>query len=182
MVSQLSFGQENDSASITIQTEIGDIKAVLYLKKAPLTCLNFLSYIDQAGKEGGTFYRTVTMDNQPDKKVKIEVIQGGFDISKLDSTKIRAIPLERTNETGIPHLNGTLSMARDDPDSGTTEFFICVSDQPSLDFGGARNPDGQGFAAFGRVTEGMDIVRRIQSSHAEEQKLSPPIKIIRIYR
>ena len=122
------------------------------------------------------------MDNQPDKLVKIEVIQGGFTLIGIDSSKILPITLERTNLTGIPHLNGTLSMARDNPDSGTSEFFICINDQPSLDFGGGRNPDGQGFAAFGRVTKGMDIVRKIQTSACEGQVLIPPIKILGFYR
>jgi len=177
-----SVNAQADTAIITIQTEVGKIEAVLYLKKAPGTCSNFLSYVDQYGKEGGTFYRTVTMDNQPDKLVKIEVIQGGFTLAGIDSSKIQPIPLERTNLTGIPHLNGTLSMARDNPDSGTSEFFICINDQPSLDFGGGRNPDGQGFAAFGRVTKGMDIVRKIQNSSSRSQELIPPIKILRFYR
>lgn len=73
-------------------------------------------------------------------------------------------------------------MARDGPDTATHEFFICVTDQPELDFGGRRNPDGQGFAAFGRVTKGLEIVRRIQHAPAEGQTLAPPIRIQRLIR
>ena len=92
------------------------------------------------------------------------------------------IPLERTRDTGLRHLAGTLSMARDTPDSATSDFFICLNDLPTLDFGGARNPDGQGFAAFGRVTRGLDIVRKIQAAPAAGQSLEPPIAILRASR
>ena len=137
-------------------------RIVLFTKEAPVTCANFLKYVEELGDQGGEFYRTVTMANQPDKKVKIEVIQGGFNLKNMDTSTIKPIPLERTSITKLSHKNGTLSMARSDPDSGSTEFFICIGDQPSLDFGGQRNPDGQGFAAFGQVIQGMDVVRKIQ--------------------
>lgn len=168
--------------TVRIETSKGIIIIDLYEKLAPITVRNFLFYVDKLGEEGGSFYRTVTMENQPDKKVKIEVIQGGFDLGNIDTSLITPIPLERTSITGVRHKNGTISMARDIPDSGTTEFFICVGDQPSLDFGGARNPDGQGFAAFGKVKRGMKVVREIQNSSSKDQSLNPPIKIIRIYR
>jgi len=168
--------------TVRIETSKGLIVIDLYEKKAPLTVRNFLLYVDKVGEEGGSFYRTVTMENQADKKVKIEVIQGGFELGNIDTSQIKPIPLERTNFTGIKHKNGTISMARDIPDSGTTEFFICIGDQPSLDFGGARNPDGQGFAAFGKVKRGMKVVREIQNSPSKDQSLNSPIKIIRIYR
>ena len=150
------------------------------IKEAPVTCANFLKYVEQLGDQGGEFYRTVTMDNQPDKKIKIEVIQGGFNLENMDTSTIKPIPLERTSTTRLSHKDGTLSMARSDPDSGSTEFFICIGDQPSLDFGGQRNPDGQGFAAFGQVVSGMDVVRRIQTRPADGQSLTPPVRINRI--
>ncbi len=167
---------------IIICTELGEIHVNLYLSQAPVTCANFLDYVDRVGEEGGTFYRTVTPGNQPDKKVKIEVIQGGFNLEHLDSTEIQPIPLERTLITGLSHKDGTLSMARDDPDSGSSEFFICIGDQPELDFGGKRNPDGQGFAAFGRVIRGMEVVKKIQTSPADGQSLTPPVRITKIDR
>jgi peptidyl-prolyl cis-trans isomerase A (cyclophilin A) len=176
------LAQQSDSVQITFQTKFGDIQAVLYTGKAPVTTANFLKYIDQFGQNGGEFYRTVTLNNQPGNKVKIEVIQGGFSLGISDSVFFKPIPMERTNVSGILHKNGTLSMARDDPDSGTSEFFICINDQPSLDFGGERNPDGQGFAAFGRVIKGMDIIRKIQTSSAKDQSLDPTIKILKISR
>jgi peptidyl-prolyl cis-trans isomerase A (cyclophilin A) len=118
----------------------------------------------------------VKRDNQPDKKEKIEVIQASA--LKEHENEFGKISLERTNKTGLRHLVGTISMARDEADTATSDFFICVGDQPELDFGGKRNPDGQGFAAFGKVIDGMDVVRKIQQSPANGQKLTPPIKII----
>ena len=144
-----------------LKTSVGEIRFELYPEKAPKTVANFLKYVDGGHFEGGSFYRVVRIDNQERNSVKIEVIQGGL-LESGTSTKYDPIALERTNVTGLRHRDGTLSMARSDPDSATSEFFICINDQPSLDFGGKRNPDEQGFAAFGRVIEGMDIVRKIQ--------------------
>jgi peptidyl-prolyl cis-trans isomerase A (cyclophilin A) len=82
----------------------------------------------------------------------------------------------------LKHKDGTISMARDGPDTATSDFFICLGDQPELDFGGKRNPDGQGFAAFGRVVNGMDVVRKIQAAPAEGQALKPPVKVLKATR
>jgi peptidyl-prolyl cis-trans isomerase A (cyclophilin A) len=144
--------------------------------RAPVTAANFLKYVDAGLYDGGVFHRTVRPDNQREKPVKIAVIQGAANASRK-SEFFPAIPLERTNKTGLQHKDGTVSMARAGVDTATDEFFICVGDQPELDFGGKRNPDGQGFAAFGRVVRGMDVVRRIQESPAEGETLRPPIKI-----
>jgi peptidyl-prolyl cis-trans isomerase A (cyclophilin A) len=121
--------------------------------------------------------------------VKIEVIQAGVSPDRAKEG-FPAIALERTNVTGILHKNGVVSMARGGPDSATSGWFICINDQPSLDFGGNRNPDGQGFAAFGRVVSGMDVVKKIQAApsstnrttNTEAQKLTPPIKILKVSR
>jgi len=147
--------------NVKLTTMAGEIRFELYLDKAPVTVANFLKYIDGGHFSGGSFYRVVRMDNQEQNTVKIEVIQGGL-AGKEGAVSFDPIVLERTNETGLKHRHGTLSMARSEPDSGTSEFFICLNDQPSLDYGGERNPDGQGFAAFGKVVEGMDVVLRIQ--------------------
>ncbi len=90
--------------------------------------------------------------------------------------------MESTKETGIQHENGSISMARMEPHTATNNFFICVGDQPELDFEGKRNPDGQGFAAFGKVTEGMNIVRKIQKQKDTSQYLIDPIRIESIRR
>jgi peptidyl-prolyl cis-trans isomerase A (cyclophilin A) len=167
--------------TVRIVTTLGSIVVELDPEHAPATTANFLKYVDGGFYRGGRFHRTVTMDNQPKNLVKIEVIQGGIDPAR-EKAEFGAIALERTKESGLSHKDGVISMARDTPDSATSDFFICIGDQPSLDFGGARNPDGQGFAAFGRVTSGMDVVKRIQASPADGQKLTPPITIQRIER
>ncbi len=159
-----------------------------------MTAANFLRYVDAGHYTGGRFHRTVRTqpDNQPQSAVKIDVIQAGVNPAKKDAG-FGPIPLERTSRTGLRHLDGTISMARTAPDSAVSDFFICVGAQPSLDEGGRRNPDGQGFAAFGRVVRGMEIVRRIQESPAApstgtatvaagNQRLEPPIAILRIRR
>ena len=165
---------------VVIRTELGPIEVEIDSIHAPVTAANFLRYVDLGFYRFARFHRTVRADNQPDSKVKIAVIQGG-----LDSTRVKdfpPIPLERTSKTHLRHRDGTISMARDGPDTATSDFFICIGDQPELDYGGRRNPDGQGFAAFGRVMLGMDIVRKIQAAPAKGQTLTPPVRILAIER
>jgi peptidyl-prolyl cis-trans isomerase A (cyclophilin A) len=170
-----------DKISVLIETELGSIEVELYAKQAPATVANFLRYVDAGQYVGGRFHRTVKPDNQPNNNVKIEVIQAGVNPDKAQEG-FAAIALERTSQTGLKHIDGAISMARLGPDTATSDFFICVGAQPELDFGGRRNPDGQGFAAFGRVTKGMEIVRKIQMAAAEEQRLTPPIRILSVKR
>ncbi len=160
---------------------MGNVDVELYPDKAPGTVENFLRYVDGGFYQGGRFHRTVTLDNQPNNDVLIEVIQAGINPER-DGEGFDPIPLERTSVTGLRHEDGVISMARFEPDSARSDFFICIEDQPSLDFGGARNPDGQGFAAFGKVIDGMDVVRAIQGAPVEEQRLTPPVGILSIER
>jgi len=166
---------------IVIETEKGDIEVELDAANAPLTVANFLKYVDEGFYDGGRFHRTVTPKNQPDDKVKIEVVQAGINPKKAED-EFPPIKLERTDKTGLAHKDGVISMARDGPDTATSDFFICIGDQPELDFGGKRNPDGQGFAAFGRVVKGMDVVKKIQAAPADKQTLDPPVKIVKVTR
>ncbi len=166
---------------VVITTEKGDIEVELEPAKAPATAANFLRYVDAKRYDGGRFHRTVKPDNQPDSPVKIEVIQAGINPDKANE-EFPPIKLERTRDTKLAHTDGTISMARTGPDTATADFFICIGDQPELDFGGKRNPDGQGFAAFGRVVKGMDVVKKIQAAPAEGQKLTPPVKVTKIAR
>jgi peptidyl-prolyl cis-trans isomerase A (cyclophilin A) len=166
---------------VVLQTELGDIEVELEAKRAPATTANFLRYVDGGFYDGGGFHRTVRPDNQPDNKVTIEVVQAGINPER-EKDALPPIALERTNQTELAHRDGTISMARDEPDTATFDFFICIGDQPSLDFGGKRNPDGQGFAAFGHVVRGMDVVRKIQAAPADGQKLTPPVKILKARR
>ena len=166
---------------VLIATEVGEIEVEVDTARAPVTAENFLYYVDAGHYDGGQFHRTVTLDNQPQNEVKIEVVQAS--VAEARKSEGRSpIPIERTTRTGLSHLDGTISMARDGPDSATSSFFFCIGDQPELDFGGKRNPDGQGFAAFGRVVRGMDVVRKIQASPREEQRLTPPIPIRSVRR
>jgi peptidyl-prolyl cis-trans isomerase A (cyclophilin A) len=170
------------SVRVLVQTELGDIVLEVDTDHAPRTAANFLRYLDAGHYDGGTFHRTVKMDNQPDSPVKIEVIQAGVNAQRTRDG-FPPIAIERTSETGLRHTDGAISMARGQPDSATSGWFICINDQPSLDFGGARNPDGQGFAAFGRVVQGMDVVRKIQrAANTDAQRLTPPITIVKAAR
>lgn len=189
---------------ITIDTPHGSITVRLDGARAPLTTSNFLRYIDEGFFDGGRFHRTVRLDNQsnanlraeaigagidpsadrtrlPNDQVAIEVIQGGINPARAAGLT-SPIALERTRDTGLRHRDGTISMARLTPNSAVSDFFICINDQPELDFGGRRNPDGQGFAAFGQVIDGMDVVRVIQHQPSSGQALDPPVSIIRIAR
>ena len=164
-----------------LETELGSITVEIYEKKAPVTAANFLQYVNENRFEGAVFYRTVTMENQPVNDVKIEVIQGGL-FEDEHENGLPPIIHESTDVTGILHTDGVISMARLGPGTASSEFFICIGDQPELDFGGKRNPDGQGFAAFGKVIDGMDVVRKIQNQPAEGQYLKPQISILKIKR
>jgi peptidyl-prolyl cis-trans isomerase A (cyclophilin A) len=164
---------------VLVRTEAGDIVLEVDSVHAPLTSWNFLHYVDEGFYDHGQFHRAVTMQNQPNNTVKIEVIQASADSTRKP---YKAIPLERTSVTRLHHVNGTVSMARGTPDSATSDFFIVINDQPELDFGGKRNADGQGFAAYGRVVSGMDVVRKIQLSPVTAQKLTPPIRIVEARR
>src|SRR5438552_677688 len=170
-------------ATVVVKTELGDFEIAVDAEHAPVTAANFLRYVDAHQYDGGLFHRTVTLANQPKDAVKIEVVQAGAN-EATRADRFPPIPLERTNQTGLKHQDGTISMARGaGADTARSDFFICINDQPSLDFGGTRNPDGQGFAAFGRVTRGMDVVRRIhQAPNNDAQRLTPPIKILKAAR
>ena len=166
--------------SITVETSAGNIEAELDSAHAPVTVANFLRYVDGHLFDNSEFFRTVTLANQPDNLIKIEVIQSRR--ARGGPSGFPAIELEPTSVTGLRHHDGTLSMARSGPNTATDQFFVTIGEQPELDFGGKRNADGQGFAAFGRVTKGMDVVRQIQGGAASGQNLMTPIKIFRIVR
>jgi peptidyl-prolyl cis-trans isomerase A (cyclophilin A) len=177
-------GLAQSPVTVAIETTAGTIEVVLDPARAPVTVANFLRYVDAGLYDGGRFHRAVRLDNQVRQDVKIEVIQGSRDPERAKARPgFGTIPLERTSATGLRHVDGAISMARDSADSASSDFFICIGDQPSLDFGGARNQDGQGFAAFGRVTRGMDVVRLIQRGATNDRELLlAPVTITRIAR
>ncbi len=175
----------NDSAGslprVELATTLGSLVIEVDTIAAPITATNFLRYVDEARLDSAHFYRVVTLDNQPNDSIRIEVVQGGLG-NRSRQRRLPAIEHETTADTGLLHTAGAISMARLDPGSASSEFFICVTDQPALDFGGMRNPDGQGFAVFGRVVSGMDVVRAIHLSPTRGQALASPVEITGVHR
>lgn len=175
--------QEKDNPHVEISTRYGDIEIELYPKKAPVTVAAFLSYIDAGYYEESSFYRVLIDSDQPSWAPKSEIIQGGiYKANGALVSKIPGIEHETTAQTGLSHTNGTISLARLAPGTAHTEFFICVGDQRGYDFGGQNNPDGQGYAAFGRVIRGMDVVNRMYAAPQRDGQLTPQIYIRDIRR
>ncbi len=169
---------------VRVQTAFGNIDISLDAKRAPVTVANFLKYVDAGLYDGGRFHRATRPDNykpSPPNRPAMEIIQGGINPEKKGQG-FPAIPLERTSITGLKHVRGVVSMARGGPDTATSDFFILLDDQPSLDFGGLRFEDGQGGAAFGTVVAGLDVVAKIQQQPVQGQNLTPPVAIIGIKR
>jgi peptidyl-prolyl cis-trans isomerase A (cyclophilin A) len=179
--------EAKQTVRVSMTTSLGVIEFELYPEKAPLTVENFLKIVDGGHLDGGTFYRTVSPEND-NGSPPIAVIQGGIGDAE---SPFPPIAHETTADTGLPHLNGSISMARAEVGTATTEFFICVGDQPALDYGAMRNPDGQGFAVFGQVVAGMDVVHAIHQSPADaptedeyvqNQLINEPLEIISLQR
>ncbi|MEP6845727.1 MAG: peptidylprolyl isomerase [Panacibacter sp.] len=168
---------------VQIQTKFGEIEIELYPDHAPKTSAAFLSYIDSGYYKNASFYRVLTDENQPSNAPKSELIQGGIWKTNYKlAVAIPGIPHEPTNQTKILHKNGVISLARAEPGTAGAEFFICVGDQPGFDYGGNNNADGLGYAAFGKVVKGMDVVRSIYHAPEYDQVLDPPIAIFNIKR
>ena len=177
---------------VVFETEMGAITMEVNVARAPVTAANFLKYVDGKFYDGGVINRAVRPDNTIRHDIEIQVIQFQSDPARRRD-QFPPIPLERTSVTGLKHVNGALSMARNTPDSATTSFSIVINDQPELDFAGKRNADGQGFAVFGRVVAGMDVVAKIHAAKTRAadapqrggygtETLDPPIKIVKAYR
>lgn len=161
---------------VELITALGKILLRIDRAAAPITAGNFLTYVRAGLFDQTAFYRIVAPCNQSDQKVPINVIQGG--LREDVPPPLPPIEHEPTSQTGLRHLDGTISMARIAPGSAAGAFFICIGDQPALDHGGARNPDGQGFAAFGQVIRGMDVARAIWACAEADTFLEKPIPIL----
>lgn len=172
---------------VVFQTEKGSIEIEVDAQHAPLTAANFLKYVDGGFYDGGVVNRAVRPDNTVRHDVPIQVIQFQID-GRRRREQFPPVALERTSVTGLKHVDGAVSMARNRPDTATASFSIVIGDQPEMDFAGKRNPDGQGFAVFGRVTRGMNVVKAIQSAPTGQsgpyrtETLDPPITILKAYR
>jgi peptidyl-prolyl cis-trans isomerase A (cyclophilin A) len=171
------------SVLVVFETELGNITMEVDVVHAPISGQNFLKYVDGKFYDGGVISRSVRPDNTVRKDVEIQVIQFQSDPARRREM-FPPIPMESTTKTGLKHLDGTLSMARSGPDSATSSFSIVINDQPEMDFGGKRNADGQGFAVFGKVVQGMDVVKKIQAAPTRPgtESLEPPIKVLKAYR
>ncbi|MDB2437814.1 peptidylprolyl isomerase [Hellea sp.] len=176
------------SPNVIIETEMGVIEIETYPEKAPASAGDFLNYVDRGFYNGEGFYRVVRADNDP-RKMGMSLIQGG----RLDlEPKGAPIAHELTSETGLRNDSAMVSIARDEPGTGSAAFFfINIGDNNFLDEGGERNPDGAGYATFGKVVKGMDVVKAIQAGDAtapteEEvvrgQYLTRPVLITKAYR
>ncbi len=174
---------KTDNPHVVIITRFGDIELELYPKQAPATVNAFLSYIDSGYYNRSSFYRVMNQENQTIDSWKAELIQGGlWRTNNSLATSLKGIPHETTQQTGILHKDGVISMARLEPGTATTEFFIMVGDQPDFDYGGENNPDGQGYAAFGKVVKGYDVLQKLYSQPERNQAFDPPIHIFDIKR
>lgn len=166
---------------VLIETQFGDIEAELYNDKAPKSVAAFLMYIDSGLYTNSSFYRVLKEEDQPSASFKSQLIQGGiWQTNYKKEISLPGIPHEPTNTTGILHKDGTISLARTTPGTASSEFFICIGDQPAYDYGGNANADKQGFAAFGKVTKGMDIVRKIHGQPDYNESFEVPVKIYNI--
>ncbi len=189
-LSSAGHAQQADTVIAVLETSLGTIEVEVDVASAPLSAASFLAFLDSGRFNGGGFYRVVRPDNDNGAPV-ISVIQGGV----LDNTTITArdrVAHETTEHTGIRHTDGVISLARGEPGTGTGgTFFICLGPQPGLDFGAGRNADRQGFAAFGRVRSGMEVVRAINAMtrtqagtdpYVKGQILAEPVMITGAYR
>jgi peptidyl-prolyl cis-trans isomerase A (cyclophilin A) len=166
------------SVRTRVDTPLGSFVIAVDPAVAPVTVANYLRHVDAKLLDAGSVYRIVTLANQaPETRHKIEVVQWGLRWPDDKPTPFPPIAHETTQQTGLRHLDGTVSMARNGPGTAAGEFFICIGPQPALDFGGGRNPDGQGFAAFGQVVQGMDVVRALHARGGEKQFLDAPMAL-----
>lgn len=168
---------------IQIKTAFGEIDIELFEQQAPKTCAAILKNIELGIYERCSFYRVLNQDNQPSNATKSELIQGGiWKTAPQKANNLDFIPHESTQQTGLKHMNGTVSLARREPGTAKTEFFICMSEQPGLDHGGENMPDGEGYAAFGKVIKGMAVVKKIATQNESDEYFDPPVPIINIIR
>jgi peptidyl-prolyl cis-trans isomerase A (cyclophilin A) len=178
----LAACSSNKNPKILIETNLGNIEAELYPEKAPKTVAAFLSYTDSGLFKNSSFYRVV-FDEMMSTDDDAGVIQGGiWQTNNAKAEKLPGIVHEPPGQTGLSHTSGTLSLARTVAGSANSEFFICIGDQTGYDNSKSLNPDGLGFAAFGKVTSGMSVVRKIHQQPSNGEAITPPVIILNITR
>ena len=165
LIMALWLGACSGPPKVVLETDLGSIEIEVYEDKAPISAADFLYYVDQGLYNGEGFYRVVRPDNDP-RQMGMTLIQGGL-LSLAPVTQ--TIEHESTQNNGLSHTDGMISIARDAPGTGSAAFFfITIGDNSFLDYGGERNADGQGYAVFGKVTSGMDVVRSINALQASQ--------------
>jgi peptidyl-prolyl cis-trans isomerase A (cyclophilin A) len=176
---------DEGAVQVAMKTAKGVITIDLYAAKAPVTVRNFLRYVDAKRLDGATFYRASHVPNAPDHGL----VEGG--LRGAPSKVFKPIAHESTAKTGLTHKDGTLSMARREPGTATADFFVVVGDQPGFDADPTGQGDKDGFAAFGQVTGGMEVIHAIfeQKVSAKAgvgamkgEMLSPPVPILTVRR
>lgn len=180
------FLQTASPVVVVFETDLGRFEVAVDVAHAPVSGGNFLKYVDDGAYNGGYFHRTVRPDTEVDTVNPIQVVQAS---PARGSRSYAPIPLERTSVTGLSNVAGSLAYARAGVDSATSDIFISVTDNTALDFAGKRNADGQGFAVFGAVVSGMDVIKNIQAAPTQpnatgraKQSLQPRINITKAYR
>ena len=184
--------EASGTVDVVLETSMGNIEIELNTEKAPQSAGSFLKILDAGLYDKTAFYRVVRPDNDNGDPA-ITVIQGGLDLTApLPDGVADPVSHESTQQTGLKHSDGTLSLARTEVGSASgAAFFICIGENPSLDYGGKRNADGQGFAAFGKVTRGMEVVKQINAlretqdaghPYLANQVLAKPMAIEKAYR
>lgn len=167
---------------VLLNTDYGEVEVELYPDKAPKTVAAFLLYVDSGYYKNSSFYRLLSNENVP-SEYNSGLVQGGiFKTNSSLLTKLPGIEHESTNQTGLSHVSGAISLARTIPGTASTEFFICVGDQPQFDSNGSAGMDSLGFATFGKVFKGMDVVRKIQNNHSHGESFDRDVKITSIER
>lgn len=182
-LSGCSSRKPHTGIQVVIETRFGDIEAELYPEKAPATVAAFLRNVDAGYYQNTSFYRILRDDNQVTGTLHSHLVQGGLWQTKPELVqRLPLIPHEPTNKTGLHHVAGALSMARNAPGTASSEFFICLKEEPGFDYGGENNPDGAGYAVFGKVISGMETVEKIYRQPEQEQQFTPPVLIVDIKR
>ncbi len=172
----------NHNSKIIIKTSFGNIDAELYQQQAPKTVAAFLSYIDSGFYTNSSFYRNTFVESMTSSQ-HTGIIQGGiWQSNNAKASVLPGIPHESPKQTKLSHTDGTLSLARTTAGSANSEFFICIGDQTGYDSDTDLNADGLGFAAFGRVISGMDIVQKIHRQRSNGETFTKPIQILKIER
>jgi peptidyl-prolyl cis-trans isomerase A (cyclophilin A) len=166
---------------VKIVSETGVIHVELYTKQAPITCKNFIAYMNLGYFSQTSFYRVLTRNNQANESSIVEAVQGGVKYDPVlgyEADKgLGPIQHESTIETGISHLDGTISMGRFGPGETYGGFGICIGTQHDLDYGGSRIPDGEGAAAFGRLVKGREVLQKIFEKSDDDEFLENEIAI-----